>query len=377
MNYKEIKNQNNEKIRAYNPQEGDGTVGFYPKYIQIEQTNRCNAECIMCNHFYLENRGCTDLYENVLKRLEHVLPYCTTVMLNGDGEPFLSRRLLENIECYAKYGVEIGTNTNLTVIPEDLWHYLAHSFQFLNISCDGASKETYELIRRNLSYEAFIGNLKRLQKEAPGLKKNLDCVVMKQNILELPEIVRLAAEHGISSVRFQRLGVNPLIGNEQDRPEYYYGPVQEKLSEAEALGKEYGISVVRPSYQRAPKQNTVPPMQKLLAEAAYRKQFCKRYAHLSLANDYYSEQITQNELQTDLWDAGKPCQWAIERCYVDLKGNITTCCYNMKKYMGNILEQDFDDIWNGPSYRAFRRLMGQKKLPDFCRNCNWIIESKL
>lgn len=377
MDYKEIKKQNNEKICAYDPREGDGTVGFYPRYIQIEQTNRCNAECIMCNHFYLENRGCTDLSADVVARLEHILPYCTTVMLNGDGEPFLSRQVLDNIECYTKYGIAIGTNTNLTVVPEKAWYYLAHYFQFLNISCDGASKETYELIRKKLSYESFIGNLKQLQKEAPDLRRNLDCVVMKQNISELPDIVRLAAEHGISSVRFQRLGVNPLIGNELDRPEYYLSLVQEKLAEADAVGREYGISVVSPCYHRAGKQSHIPPMQQLQAEVAHRKRACERYAHLSLENDYYSERITQRDLQNNLWDAGKPCQWAIERCYIDLKGNVTTCCFNMKKYMGNILEQDFEDIWNGEAYRTFRKLMGQTKLPNFCKNCNWIIESKL
>lgn len=379
MNYEEIKRENIEKIRTYNPAMGDGSVDFYPRYIQVEQTNRCNAECIMCNHFYLENRGCMDLSEDVTERLEQLLPYCSTVMLNGDGEPFLSRSVLKNIERYVKYGIEIGTNTNLTVVPEKVWRYLAFHFQFLNISCDGATKDTYELIRRNLSYDVFTSNLKRLQKEAPDLKKNFDCVVMKQNIQELPDIVRLAAEHGISSVRFQRLGVNPLIGNDADRAEYYYETVNEKLEEAFELGRLYGVHVTYPVYQKlnTTDQSQIPGITELRTEVATRKQYCRRYAHLSLENDYFSERVEQKDLQQSHWNSGKSCQWAIERCYIDLKGNITTCCFNMKKYMGNILEQSFDEIWNGEAYRTFRKMMGEKKLPGFCRSCNWIIESKL
>jgi len=77
-----------------------------------------------------------------------------------------------------------------------------------------------------------------------------------------------------------------------------------------------------------------------------------------------------------LWNAGKACQWALERCYVDIRGNVTTCCYNMRKNMGSLMEKSFDEIWNGEEYKEFRKLMSKGILPGFCSECNWIKESK-
>ena len=31
----------------------DGSVDFFPRYLQIEHTTRCNARCIMCNHRHI------------------------------------------------------------------------------------------------------------------------------------------------------------------------------------------------------------------------------------------------------------------------------------------------------------------------------------
>ena len=84
-----IRIENRKRINNYQVQDLEGKVDFYPAYIQIEQTSRCNAECIMCNHFYLGNRGCNDIDLSVIEKIEPILPYCETIMLNGDGEPFL------------------------------------------------------------------------------------------------------------------------------------------------------------------------------------------------------------------------------------------------------------------------------------------------
>lgn len=373
MSYTEQKKYNRKRIQEYTNENTD-KVDFYPAYIQIEQTNRCNAQCIMCNHFYMGNRGASDISELVMSKLEPVLPYCETVMLNGDGEPFLNRNIVGNIETILSYGVEIGTNTNLSFVPAELWQYFASGFKFLNISCDGATKKTYEMIRKGLSYDVFIQNLDKLSKVAPLLKKNFDCVVMKQNIQELPAIVELAAKYGVSCVKFQRLGVNPCIGNQRDVPTIYWSELIANLNKAIENGKKYGVEIKYPLFDQ---EADIP-----LCAGVFEQEIEQRYeqakviyGHLSLESDYFSEAVTDEDFR-NAWCAQKVCQWAIERCYIDLKGNITTCCFNMKKYMGNVLTSSFDEVWNGEEYRKFRKMMAKKMLPSFCRQCNWIKESR-
>ena len=41
------KSENAKKISRYLDSMNSGMVDFYPTYIQLEHTNRCNAQCIM------------------------------------------------------------------------------------------------------------------------------------------------------------------------------------------------------------------------------------------------------------------------------------------------------------------------------------------
>lgn len=376
MDYASLKNENRCRIESYSNIH-TGHVDFYPAYIQIEQTNRCNAECIMCNHFYLGNRGCNDIDSSVLEKIEPILPYCETIMLNGDGEPFLCPSIEQNIRCFSKYAVKIGTNTNLSFVPDGIWPFFADTFGFLNISCDGATQKTFEMIRHGLKWEIFLKNLAQLNEVAPMLKKNIDCVVSKHNIRELPDIVELAAEYGIHTVRFQRLGVNPCIGNETDQAEHYHALLTDCLAAAQRIGRSLGVKVSCPNYQATTHQLVLPSSEEMTAELIQRKRKAvDTMRNVSLEDDYYSEVVTANDWSENIWCADKVCQWAIERCYIDLKGNVTTCCFNMKKHMGSLKNMSFDEIWNGAEYIEFRKLMAKHLLPGFCKKCNWIKDAK-
>ena len=75
MNYDYLKEQNVRKIEEYykSPFAAE-KVNFYPRYIQIEHSNLCNAQCIMCNHFFLANKGGKLLQYDVIKKIESILP---------------------------------------------------------------------------------------------------------------------------------------------------------------------------------------------------------------------------------------------------------------------------------------------------------------
>ena len=372
-----IRIENRKRINNYQFQDLKGIVDFYPAYIQIEQTSRCNAECIMCNHFYLGNRGCNDIDLSVIEKIESILSYCETIMLNGDGEPFLCPSIEQNIRCFSKYGVKIGTNTNLSFVPDGIWPFFSDTFGFLNISCDGATQETFEMIRQGLKWKTFLKNLARLNSIAPLLKKNIDCVVSKQNIRELPDIVKLAAEYGVQSVRFQRLGVNPCIGNETDQVEYYHSLLMYSLTSAQCIGQSLGVEVSCPNYEAASQQLILPSREEMTDEMIKRKKkSIDAMRNVSLEDDYYSEAVTTRDWNKDIWFSGKRCQWAVERCYIDIRGNVTTCCFNMKKHMGSLKNMSFDEIWNGAEYIEFRKLIAKHLLPGFCKNCNLIKDAK-
>ncbi len=378
--YNEIKKNNREKIKNYSIIDvGDGTVDFFPAYIQLEHTKKCNARCIMCNHFYLGNRGCEELGVDVVQALEQIFPYCENIMLNGDGEPFLCQNIESLLKIYHKYGIRIGTNTNLCAMKESFWKMISEGFDFLNISCDGCTQEIFERIRRGLNFKTFVKNAERLRREAPYLKMNLDCVLMIQNIMQIPEIVDFAADMGFNAVKFNLLGTNPIIGNQGDSVLNFTDAAAYYLKLAERRAFCRNIPIVYPDILKIQNDEKRTMQQIDLISSFSWSEIETRYKNAVknnktsvLSSDYLFREISEDELLADSIPAPIPCQWALERCYIDLKGNVTTCCYNMHYRMGNILEKGgFEGIWNGKAYRTLRKMMAERKLPHFCFECSF------
>ena len=374
MLYSLIKKSNCEKINNYDGVLREGYADFYPSIIQIEHTNRCNARCIMCNHFYTSNRKASEISFDVIRKIEPILPYCRLIMLNGDGEPFLYSDIGKCINLYQKYGVKIGTNTNLSYLPDDILDQI-NGFEYLNISCDGASKETFELIRRGLDFDVFLENLKKINVKAPKVNRILDCVMMAQNITELSDIVELAGEYGCRKVKFNRMGINPCIGNYNDAIEQYMETARENLAAAIETAERIGVLIEYPKdllESQSKDCGEIPVYEMMRQEIEERfRTVCEAMKDTGLDTDYLSGEVSMTDFN-HMWNSGEKCDWAIERCYIDLKGNVTMCCYNTRKRMGSLKECSFEEIWNGELYREFRRQMYNGKLPIWCRECNWL-----
>ena len=77
-----------------------------PEVLQIELTDRCNAGCIMCSHYYKKNIGAGDLRDGVLEKIEPLLENCRLMLLNGYGEPFISGKYRQCMDLLKRYDVK-------------------------------------------------------------------------------------------------------------------------------------------------------------------------------------------------------------------------------------------------------------------------------
>lgn len=380
MTYEREKAENRRRILEFEADSArlsgawDGGVNFYPRYLQIEHTARCNARCIMCRHLYTANRGAGEIDERMLYALEGVLKYVETAMLNGDGEPFLYSGIHRSLALFREYGVKVGTNTNLTVVSDAIWEYIANDFAFLNISCDGSSRKLYEGIRRGLSFDAFTENLEKLNHVAPNLKKNMDCVLMRQNIADMEGLVRLAARYGFSSVRFHTLGVNPVIGNGEDSPSLYPHCLGLNAALAEKAAIDLGIAIQLPRIRVPGRGDVAGDLKRMTNAEAEAKSRIERLEASAgrFPEQSFRESVKAGDLSPAAFEYGDICRWAVERCYIDLSGNVTTCCYDVRHRYGNLKEESFDEIWNGPMYKRLRLEMLNGRLPAWCKTCQWL-----
>ena len=79
-------------------------IDTYPSQLQLESTSFCNAQCIMCSHYYAGNKGALDMNQRMLDKLSELLPYLDIVIMHGNGEPFTSKLFSESVEVYSSYG---------------------------------------------------------------------------------------------------------------------------------------------------------------------------------------------------------------------------------------------------------------------------------
>ena len=161
----------------------------FPLELQLESTSFCNAECIMCGHYIYKNAIARHIPSSLTNRLEKYLLYAETVVLHGNGEPFLQPDITSLIRFYSSLGIKLATNTNLSILTDELAQLISECFCQITVSIDGCTKETYEGIRKNLKFERLIENIEKLNKAAPDLDKKIAVVACRQNLNEIPSFI--------------------------------------------------------------------------------------------------------------------------------------------------------------------------------------------
>ena len=136
-------------------------LSYLPTRLWIESTNLCNLNCPMCANDSIkpEKKGYMNL--DLFKRIiDEISDYSQDIYLHHRGEPLLHPDIFEMIK-YAKHkGLQTKMHTNATLLTEEKSLKLLESgLDFVSFSFDGYTKETYEKIRVNASFEKTLSNI--------------------------------------------------------------------------------------------------------------------------------------------------------------------------------------------------------------------------
>jgi len=127
--------------------------------------------------------------------------------VGSDGDPFASlvyRYFVKEIKDLPNVRFTIQTNG---LLIKKMYHRHTEMFKkldVLNISIDGATKTTYELLRRGGSYEKIIENLEFV-KNIKKFKFQLHMVVQKDNWQEMLLMLELAKKYNADAVYFNKI----------------------------------------------------------------------------------------------------------------------------------------------------------------------------
>lgn len=171
----------------------------YPKIIELELSNTCNLQCVMCSGIVSSSiRKCRENLpplenhydENFVEQLKEFLPHAKEIKFYG-GEPFL-------IDTYYKIWdelVKIKSNaklhvvTNGTILNDKVKNYLRKLKFTITVSFDAMNKELFESIRVGADFDKVKAHIEEYNVLLGGKGLSLSVTPMKTNCREVPKII--------------------------------------------------------------------------------------------------------------------------------------------------------------------------------------------
>lgn len=303
----------------------------YPKKLTIGVTDRCNLNCWICQRDYYESIiGCKgrDLPMENLMKLEKPLRHAETVSLTGFGETFLIPHLEEMLEYIfslnsGKYLIDVITNG--TLLSTKRGRLLSGHLQSMVISLNASTDETYKkYVGANL--QKTLAGIREFMNELDDEQRGrimITYVVHRENMHELCECVDIAKELGVNRVIFNQYQVNK-EENVASSIYFYQDEYNEALKGAQARGEQIGVAVGG-------------------------SKFGQRTGQVLARNP-------------------QECDSPFYEITINIDGRVVPCCY-AGHYIGNVYEQDFDEVWFGEEYEKLRHNRGLRA----CGQCQTIV----
>ncbi|MFC1909841.1 radical SAM/SPASM domain-containing protein [Chloroflexota bacterium] len=173
-----------------------------PYLIDWALTDRCNLKCRHCRGFPEGGELSTSRALQLIDEIAELSP--GWVIVEG-GEPLLRGDIFTLLERMRNKNLVVHFITNAML----LGHKEIDRFNRLGIkvmiSIDGASRETYEMVRQGSSFERVI-QAARICADA-GLLEAINFTIIKNNIREIPAFFDLAKSIGTSKVTL--IGLKP------------------------------------------------------------------------------------------------------------------------------------------------------------------------
>ncbi|MGS2619018.1 radical SAM/SPASM domain-containing protein [Micromonospora sp. LZ34] len=321
-----------------------------PSHLQLEVTSACNLRCVMCLVRYRPpvNKLAGALRPELFHRLVGEVPGLSRLTLQGLGEPLLSPYLMEMIRTAVARRITVGFNTNATLLSRRRAKELVDSgVDWLHVSLDGAGAAAYEAVRDGADFATVVANLAGLVqvRRATGSATpwiRVVFVAMRDNVAELPDLVRLLARIGVDELHVQNLShsfsdtdpagryddirrftVDQALWTDRDA-----GRAATAFAEASRVAREHGVRLRLPGVGGLTASGGPPE---------------------------------------------RACSWPWDATYITSAGVVQPCCMVMgddRVAMGRLTEQSFPQIWYGEPYREFRRRLSGDDPPEVCRGCS-------
>jgi molybdenum cofactor biosynthesis enzyme MoaA len=202
---KNIKNNIWPLAMAFDP----FSVKEYPTMLELELSNQCNLECVMC-----EGRLSSGIRKNrdklpalpmvyddsFVEQLKEFIPHLEELRFNG-GEPFAQKIVYDICMEVAKLNplLKITMATNGTVLNKQVRQILQECNIHLNISIDSLDRDNYGKIRVNGVFNDLMENFIEFRDYCHNNNRVLSVMInpMRDNWWEMPDFLEFCDKHKV------------------------------------------------------------------------------------------------------------------------------------------------------------------------------------
>ncbi len=386
----------------------------HPSKLFVEVTSRCNLRCAMCPRQAPGGRDHDgDLDEEVFERLVPAFPRTEALVLNGVGESLLHPKLERFVERARRDlpgSAWIGFQSNGQLLGRDRARGLVRAgVDRVCLSADAVVPDDFARLRTGGQQSAVERGLEQLHAAAGAegrrLALGVEFVAMRDNVDQLPELVRWAAKHHVEFIIVTHLlpYAKEMIRAAAFEPstDAARAVFEEWRARAAAEGVDLGryrelflrfrrspaedlvITWVRRMVEDATSRGVTLHLERLLAsdpalaprvEAAFAA--AARAAGEAGIDLRLPASVPTNQRRCEFVEGGAafvswdgdvhPCYflWHRTHCFVGgTEKRVAPLSF------GSLRTNDLLSIWNGERFRAFRDEVVRYEYP-FCHDCN-------
>ena len=324
-------------------------TGFSPFLTVWNVTTVCNLGCVHC-YESARTRAPDELNTDGAKlTVRRLADAGVAYIAFSGGEPLMRTDLFEIMDEVKRNEMAFSIATNATLATPQISRRLKDlDCAFVQASLDGATAETHDTFRGTKCFERTVAGIRNLV--AASIPVGVATTVTKRNLHEVPAIIDMAEELGamlFMSYNFIPTGRGAALKHADLTP-----AEREQLLTwmASEIGKR--------------KLN-------LLSTACQYSRICAGAGRLSLTHfDTFGQYDNLAKSAQFLAEFVGGCGTSRLYCALEPNGDIEPCVF-IPIVLGNILRDDFLDIWhNHPVFKAIRRRESFKGYCGVCEHRN-------